>query len=157
MSGQNHLFEDWISTLYSHYNSDVYTMSKPCVFCSPNSDIIVFSNDHAYLRFDDYPVTPGHMLIIPFRHIRSFFEISDDELTSLWELARLGKQYLDTTYHPEGYNIAVNDGVVAGQTVMHLHIHLIPRYPGDLTDPKAWVHEVLQVSEKMLEVKDNSI
>lgn len=129
-------------------------MKKPCIFCSPKPDVIVFSNTHAYSRFDDYPVTPGHMLIIPFRHIRSYFEISDDEQTALWDLIRLGKEHLDNAFHPEGYNIAINDGMVAGQTVMHLHIHLIPRYPGDLKDPKAWVHQVLNVSETMLEIKD---
>jgi diadenosine tetraphosphate (Ap4A) HIT family hydrolase len=72
----------------------------------------------------------------------------------MWDLVRLSKQYLDRLYHPEGYNIGINDGVVAGQTVMHLHIHLIPRYPGDIDDPKAWVHNVLRVSKKMLELKD---
>ena len=72
----------------------------------------------------------------------------------MWNLIRLGKQYLDENFQPEGYNVGINDGVVAGQTVMHLHIHLIPRYPGDSDDPKGWVHRVLKVSETMLELKE---
>lgn len=73
----------------------------------------------------------------------------------MMNLVRCGKRYLDEEFRPKGYNIAINDGEVAGQTVMHLHIHLIPRYPGDMEDPKGWVHSVLGVSQKMLEMKDN--
>lgn len=72
----------------------------------------------------------------------------------MMDLVRSGKEYLHENYHPHGYNIAINDGEVAGQTVMHLHIHLIPRYPGDMEDPKSWVHSVIHVSEKMLNEKD---
>lgn len=130
-------------------------MSSPCIFCSPNSPVVLFQNEHAYCRYDDYPVTPGHMLIIPHRHISSIFDANEVELGAMIDLVRLGKEHLDKAFNPEGYNIAINDGVVAGQTVMHLHIHLIPRYPGDMEDPKGWVHQVLGVSEKMLELKGN--
>lgn len=130
-------------------------MSISCVFCSPAKSEILFTNTVAYCRKDDYPVTPGHLLIIPYRHIASFFEVTEEEQVAIFDLVRVGRMYLDTTYHPEGYNIAINDGSVAGQTVMHLHIHLIPRYPGDLEDPKAWVHQTLGVSKRMLELKDN--
>lgn len=95
------------------------------------------------------------MLIIPHRHISSIFDANEVELGAMIDLVRLGKEHLDKAFNPEGYNIAINDGVVAGQTVMHLHIHLIPRYPGDMEDPKGWVHQVLGVSEKMLELKGN--
>lgn len=73
----------------------------------------------------------------------------------MMDLVRSGKKYLDGNYHPRGYNIEINDGEVAGQTVMHLHIHLIPRYPGDMEDPKSWIHSVLHVSEKMLNEKES--
>ncbi len=129
-------------------------MESPCVFCSPKTCDIVFENEYAYSRFDDYPVTPGHLLIIPFRHVSSFFGITEKEHTAIWNLVRKGKQHLDCLYHPEGYNIGINDGTVAGQTVMHLHVHLIPRYPGDCDDTKGWVHRVLHVSKRMLEEKD---
>lgn len=129
-------------------------MKSPCIFCTPDPNVVVLQNEYAYYRFDDYPVTPGHLLIIPFRHVSSFFTITEEEHTAMWNLVRMGKRYLDEVFQPEGYNIAINDGVVAGQTVMHLHIHLIPRYQGDSDDPKKWVHPVLKISETMLEMKD---
>lgn len=129
-------------------------MIPPCIFCSPDADIIIFQNEYAYCRFDDYPVTPGHLLIIPFRHISSFFSVTEEEHAAIWNLVRSGKMYLDEQFKPEGYNIGINDGLVAGQTIMHLHIHLIPRYPGDIDDPKGWVHPVLKVSDTMLKVKE---
>jgi len=130
-------------------------MSSECVFCLPNPNDILLKNKYAYIRFDGYPVTPGHLLIIPFRHVSSFFSITNHEEAAMWNLVREGKKYLDSEFQPEGYNIAINDGVIAGQTVMHLHIHLIPRYQGDSDDPKKWVHPVLKISEQMLQVKDN--
>ena len=129
-------------------------MIDSCIFCSPDAESIVFRNSHAYCRYDDYPVTPGHLLIIPIRHISSFFSITTEEQVAIWDLVKMGKEYLDEFFRPEGYNIGINDGVVAGQTVMHLHVHLIPRYPGDSEDPKGWVHRILGVSEKMLKEKE---
>ena len=129
-------------------------MKKPCIFCSPDAESIVFQNDYAYCRLDDYPVTPGHLLIIPIRHTSSYFSITKEEEVAIWDLVKKGKEYLDKYFRPEGFNIGINDGIVAGQTVMHLHIHLIPRYPGDSDDPKGWVHRVLGVSETMLSKKE---
>lgn len=111
-------------------------MNSDCVFCHPHPKDILLENEFAYLRFDGYPVTPGHLLVIPFSHVSSFFSITNEEEVAIWNLVRLGKEYLDAEFHPDGYNIAINDGTVAGQTVMHLHIHLIPRYQGDIDDPK---------------------
>lgn len=130
-------------------------MTIPCIFCSPSGETVIFQNKYAYCRFDDYPVTPGHLLIIPFRHVSSFFSITEEEHAAMWNLVKLGKEYLDDLFQPDGFNIGINDGIVAGQTVMHLHIHLIPRYRGDSEDPKGWVHRVLGVSETMLKVKKN--
>jgi diadenosine tetraphosphate (Ap4A) HIT family hydrolase len=123
-------------------------MISPCVFCSPDTSVVLFQNEYAYCRFDGYPVTSGHLLVIPFRHVSSFFAITEQEHAAIWDLVRLAKQHLDKVYQPEGYNIGINDGIIAGQTVMHLHIHLIPRYPGDSDDPKGWVHRILRISEK---------
>ena len=88
---------------------------------------------------DGYPVSPGHSLIIPKRHVASFFDLSDDERTSLFRLLTEAKAGLDVEFKPDGYNIGINDGVAAGQTVFHLHVHLIPRYQGDLPDPRGGV------------------
>jgi len=79
---------------------------------------------------------PGHLLLIPFRHVADFF---DAELAALLALVRDAKTLLDERFHPDGYNIGVNVGEAAGQTVMHLHVHVIPRYAGDVADPRGGV------------------
>ncbi len=114
-----------------------------CIFCHIPKDRIILSNDRAVAIFDRYPVNPGHMLIIPKRHFDDFFDASDEEIQSITELVRLCRELLDKTYHPDGYNIGVNCGRVAGQTVMHMHVHLIPRYTGDVEDPKGGVRGVI--------------
>ncbi|PZN73122.1 MAG: HIT family protein [Candidatus Methylumidiphilus alinenensis] len=88
---------------------------------------------------DGFPVSPGHSLIIPKRHCVSFFELTDEERTSLFQQLTEAKTGLDVEYRPDGYNIGINEGVAAGQTVFHLHIHLIPRYHGDTSDPRGGV------------------
>jgi diadenosine tetraphosphate (Ap4A) HIT family hydrolase len=92
---------------------------------------------------DGYPVSPGHTLIVPKRHIGSFFEATAAERESLLRLLDEAKVALDAEFHPDGYNIGINDGTAAGQTVPHLHIHLIPRYTGDIPDPRGGVRWVL--------------
>lgn len=114
-----------------------------CIFCNPDEESIVLSNDHGYARYDGYPVSPGHLLIIPYRHISSLFELSDDELIGLWSLVKEGREFLDEEYHPDGFNVGVNVGVAAGQSVFHVHIHLIPRYHGDVEDPRGGVRGVI--------------
>lgn len=92
---------------------------------------------------DGFPVSPGHSLVILKRHIGSFFEVSSDERTALFELLVQAKQSVQAEFHPDGFNIGINDGPAAGQTVLHLHIHLIPRYLGDLADPRGGVRWVI--------------
>ena len=88
---------------------------------------------------DGFPVSPGHCLIIPRRHFASLFEATKDESAALWDLVDNVREYLSNKYHPDGFNVGSNDGAAAGQTVMHLHIHLIPRYLGDSDDPRGGV------------------
>ena len=97
---------------------------------------------------DGYPITPGHTLIIPKRHIGTFFELQKDEHDALMKLMDVAKQDLDTEFQPDGYNIGINDGAAAGQTVPHLHIHLIPRYQGDQDDPRGGVRWVIPEKAK---------
>lgn len=92
---------------------------------------------------DGFPVSPGHTLIVPRRHVASFFEITDTECADLMSLLAEAHDDLDREFHPAGYNIGINDGAAAGQTVPHLHIHLIPRYEGDRDDPRGGVRWVL--------------
>lgn len=110
-----------------------------CHFCTIDYTRITATNDHALAILDGFPISPGHVLIIPKRHIASLFEATRDERDSLFDLLEKVKVELQEKYKPDGFNIGINDGTAAGQTVMHLHIHLIPRYTGDQTDPRGGV------------------
>ena len=116
---------------------------KPCPFCPPPSDRVVATNDLAVAIRDGYPVSPGHTLVIPKRHVASLADITKDEAAALWSLLAEARTQLDTEMKPDGYNVGVNDGRAAGQTVMHLHVHLIPRYEGDRSDPRGGVRWVI--------------
>jgi len=114
-----------------------------CPFCRPVPGEVVLENDLCYARYDKFPVNPGHLLLIPFRHVAGFFEATDEEQAALLALVREAKDLLDERFHPDGYNIGVNVGTAAGQTVMHLHVHVIPRYAGDMEDPRGGVRGVI--------------
>lgn len=114
-----------------------------CPFCELPPSRIVAGDDLAVVVRDGFPVSPGHTLIIPRRHIGSFFDTSDAERAALLRLLAEARLVLDAEFHPAGYNIGINDGPAAGQTVAHLHIHLIPRYVGDIADPRGGVRWVL--------------
>jgi diadenosine tetraphosphate (Ap4A) HIT family hydrolase len=114
-----------------------------CLFCTLPAERIIARNAHALAIADAFPVSPGHTLIIPHRHISSFFHLTGEELLALYDLLHHAKGHLDSTLEPKGYNIGVNDGQAAGQTVMHLHIHLIPRFVGDVADPRGGVRHLI--------------
>jgi len=119
------------------------TATKPCPFCTLTPERVVQRNASGMLVRDGFPVSPGHSLVIPHRHVGSFFEPLDAERTDLLALLDQAKRELDALHQPDGYNIGINDGAAAGQTVPHLHIHLIPRYHGDLPDPRGGVRWVI--------------
>lgn len=110
-----------------------------CPFCKIDNTRIILENDSAFAIYDGYPVSPGHSLIIPKRHIASFFEANRDEQVSFLSLLDEMQAILIKERNPGGFNIGINVGEAAGQTVMHLHIHLIPRYAGDMPDPRGGV------------------
>ena len=110
-----------------------------CPFCNPSPEDIVLANDLCYARYDKYPASPAHLLLIPYRHVANFFNATDAEHAALLALVREAKTLLDGRFRPDGYNIGVNVGEAAGQTVMHLHVHVIPRYAGDVEDPRGGV------------------
>lgn len=137
-----------------------------CPFCTPDTSKIILSNAQAIAIFDGFPVTPGHTLIVPKRHIASFFEATKEEQAAMFDLLTEMREKLKSlptslsereekdppqpTFDkvgsfsvPDGFNIGINDGVAAGQTVMHLHIHLIPRYAGDQPDPRGGVRWII--------------
>ncbi len=116
---------------------------KPCAFCTLPLQRILGENNHAIWIRDGFPVSPGHSLVIPKRHIGSFFEATDPERDALLRLLDIAKAAAEAEFHPAGYNIGINDGAAAGQTVPHLHIHLIPRYEGDIEDPRGGVRWIM--------------
>jgi diadenosine tetraphosphate (Ap4A) HIT family hydrolase len=118
-------------------------MTKPCPFCTLPPEQIIDSNDLVLVIRDGYPVSPGHTLLIPKRHIDSWFEVTQAEQQALLDLLAKAKKVLETEFMPDGYNIGINDGPSAGQTVPHLHMHLIPRYKGDQEDPRGGVRWVM--------------
>jgi diadenosine tetraphosphate (Ap4A) HIT family hydrolase len=119
--------------------------SRPndCPFCRLPPERALESNKHALAIADAFPVSPGHTLVVLRRHSASFFELTDEELAAVYDLLKRMKNYLDSSLRPAGYNIGVNVGEAAGQTVMHLHVHLIPRFAGDLADPRGGVRNVI--------------
>jgi diadenosine tetraphosphate (Ap4A) HIT family hydrolase len=110
-----------------------------CPFCAPDASRIVGETPLAFALRDAYPVSSGHTLIVPRRHIGSFFDATDEERAALLDLLARMKAILDQEHSPAGFNIGINDGLAAGQTIPHLHIHLIPRYVGDRPDPRGGV------------------
>jgi diadenosine tetraphosphate (Ap4A) HIT family hydrolase len=104
---------------------------------------VLDSNTLALAVADAFPVAAGHTLIIPRRHLRDFFELTPAEVLALHDLLRRTKDRLESTLKPGGYNIGINVGGTAGQTVPHVHIHLIPRYPGDVADPVGGVRNII--------------
>ena len=113
-----------------------------CVFCSPKSEILI-ENTLSYVIYDKFPVSKGHSLIIPKSHVSDYFDLSIGEQTSMTILINRWKKIIDEKFRPDGYNIGVNIGVSGGQTVNHVHIHLIPRYNNDVNNPIGGVRNVI--------------
>jgi diadenosine tetraphosphate (Ap4A) HIT family hydrolase len=138
-------------------NAGSFSLPVPprCRFCRLDPAQAILSNEHAIALADGFPVTPGHTLIVTKRHIGSFFEASREEQAALFDLLGAMRQLLlctpplfggdETLSVPDAFNIGINDGASAGQTVMHLHIHLIPRYAGDTEDPRGGVRWIMPV------------
>jgi len=119
-----------------------------CLFCEvPESEIII-DHDLCFARWDKFPVSPGHLLVIPRRHYASVFDATDEEFAAMWEVIGQVKQLIDKEYKPDGYNIGVNVGQAGGQSVFHMHMHIIPRYKGDVENPKGGVRGVIPFKQK---------
>ncbi len=116
-------------------------MTTPCPFCDPAEPLL--GNALAVALFDLNPVTPGHLLVLTRRHVASYFEATAEEKSALLELIDAARPLLDQRFQPAGYNIGINVGATAGQTVMHLHVHLIPRYRDDVANPRGGVRGVI--------------
>ncbi len=118
-------------------------MSVACPFCRPDRDRVLHDDSLVFVLRDGFPVSPGHVLVIPHRHVGSFFETTPEERRAILESLELAKESVVQAHRPDGWTIGINDGAAAGQTVSHLHVHLIPRYDGDRPDPRGGVRWVL--------------
>jgi len=117
---------------------------EECFFCQKiKEEDFALENELAIARFDDFPVSAGHLEVIPKRHVKDWWETTTEERMAILELLDQAKQMVDEKYHPDAYNIGMNLGVAAGQSVMHLHVHLIPRYVGDVENPRGGVRGVI--------------
>ena len=112
-----------------------------CELCAP--DMVLIEDDLAYVRFDNNSLSRGHVLVIPRRHVASFFDMTPDEKASVLALLDRAKAHIEKEFAPDGYNIGVNIGRAGGQSRMHVHVHLIPRYDGDVPDPRGGIRCVL--------------
>lgn len=113
-----------------------------CIFCNYDKENCIAENKYAFAILDKYPVNEGHTLIIPKRHFESLFEATPDEAKAIFSLIHEVKEILDVQYNAQGYNIGVNVGYAAGQTIKHLHVHVIPRYKGDVENPRGGIRNI---------------
>ena len=128
--------------------------NNPCLFCNINSKDLVFDNEFAFASFDSYPVSKYHSLIVPKRHILDYFELTNDELLACNDLIKkIKKKIQNEDKTVDGFNIGTNSGVAAGQSIMHCHIHLIPRRKGDVDNPQGGVRGVIPSKQHYIRKK----
>ncbi len=118
-------------------------MELDCPFCAAPADRIWISDRLTIATPDMYPAADGHTLVLPRRHVRSVFDLSDDEWEELWDLVAVVREELREVHRPDGFTIGINDGLAAGQTIDHAHVHVIPRHLGDVPDPTGGLRGIL--------------
>ena len=119
-------------------------LNNPCLFCNSKISGIAHENDLAFASYDTYPVSEFHCLIIPKRHVIDYFELTDEELVACNDLIKVIKEeILIKDKNVKAFNIGTNAGKIAGQSIMHCHIHLIPRREGDVENPQGGVRSVI--------------
>lgn len=117
--------------------------TRPCPFCQPPAEQRLAEAALALALWDSYPLNPGHALIVPRRHVASWFDATPDERDAMLRLADEARAIVVRKHAPAAFNLGINDGPAAGQTVPHLHLHLIPRYEGDVADPRGGVRWIV--------------
>ena len=117
--------------------------SDRCPFCPPDASRVLHHDALVFVLRDGFPVSPGHVLVIPHRHVGSFFDTTPAERRAILDAIEIARRAVEKEHRPDGWNIGINDGAAAGQTVPHLHVHLIPRYKGDRPDPRGGVRWIL--------------
>lgn len=114
-----------------------------CIFCHTADEKLVAENALAQAVYDTYPVSPGHTLIVPRRHAATIWDLTDEEYVACFALVREARAILEARHKPDAFNVGANCGEAAGQSVWHAHIHLIPRYKGDVPDPRGGVRNIV--------------
>lgn len=134
---------------YIHYNQLKRKVNIDCPFCNPDSNReLIIESATAYAILDKYPVSIGHALIIPKRHCSDYFELTFKEQSACWFILNKAKEILEKKLNPDGFNIGINVNNSAGQTIPHVHIHLIPRFVGDVKEPEGGVRGVIPEKRK---------
>ena len=129
---------------FQHFNQQQNAQTNACTFCNLSSDCEIICETATCVSFyDSYPVSPGHALIIPKRHVASYFELTKHEREAMNIMLLFVKKKIDERFHPDGYNIGINVNEAAGQSIFHVHMHLIPRYNGDVDNPRGGVRGVI--------------
>ena len=118
-------------------------MPTKCPFCEPSTESIWFDDQIGFVLWDAFPVSKGHALVVPKEHVASLCDLPEETQAALWLLVSETRRRLQDEIQPDGFNIGLNDGEAAGQTVMHAHIHVIPRWKGDVADPRGGVRWVI--------------
>lgn len=129
-----------------------------CPFCNANPKVLLYEDDLIRIFIDSYPANRGHLLVVPRRHVEKWGELSFKEKIALLRGIELAIKKLKLTLNPDGFNVGINLGKAAGQTVPHLHVHVIPRYEGDTNFPRGGVRKaVLDIEDENLELKERWI
>ena len=128
---------------YSSPKEGHAAVSHYCPFCYIRTESTLLFNEVGVAIADTFPVTNGHTLVLPRRHVASLYELDEAEQAALWRLVAQVRQQLSDRHRTDGFNIGLNDGQAAGQTIGHAHIHIIPRYNGDVPDPRGGVRWVV--------------
>jgi diadenosine tetraphosphate (Ap4A) HIT family hydrolase len=117
--------------------------ASACPFCEVPPERIIAATQSVLALYDGFPVSPGHALVVPRRHVASWKEVSPGEKAAIWQMVDELRGLITDRYRPSAFNVGFNDGAAAGQTVMHFHVHVIPRYAGDAADPRGGIRWVL--------------
>ena len=118
--------------------------NNPCLFCNINESGLAKENNLAYASYDSFPVSEGHCLIIPKRHVKDYFDLSNDEIIACNDLIKeIKNEIIKKDNSVKGFNVGSNAGKISGQSILHCHIHLIPRRPGDVENPQGGVRSVI--------------
>ena len=133
---------------YKHFNQTKKEQTDNCCFCNIEKDRVILSETATAVAFyDKFPVSKGHILIVPKRHTSDYFDLSLHEQRAIWLLVNRCKDIIQKEYNPDGFNVGININEVAGQTILHSHVHLIPRYKGDVENSRGGVRGVIPIKQ----------